>query len=132
MGHIALSTIASVYPTTGGAGFSVFILVTLAMGGAAAFATGRAIAATWRPRWHIGAYTLLLAAVARFLQFALFQQPLLSWPNFVVDGLILIGFALFGHRLTRARQMSEQYPWAFERAGIASWRARDGTTDASK
>ncbi len=132
MGHIALSTIASFYPTTGGAGLSVFLLVTLAMGGAAAFATGRAIAATWRPRWHIGAYTLLLAGMARFLQFALFQQPLLSWTNFVVDSLILIGFALFGHRLTRAQQMSEQYPWAFERAGLANWRPRSSATDASK
>lgn len=125
-----LSIAGSLYPTIGQHGVWVFLLVTVTLGGAAAFATGRAIAATWRPLWHIAAYVLLLAAVARFLQFALFGQPLLSLPNFLIDAALLLAIALLGHRATRARQMGAQYPWAFERAGILGWRARSNGSDA--
>lgn len=113
-----------VYPTTGANGFWVFALVTLAIGGAAALATGRAIATTWRPFWQVAAYTVLLAAVVRFLQYALFQQPLLSLPNFAADALVLFGLALLGHRGARVRQMTGQYPWAFETAGPLRWQSR--------
>lgn len=115
-----------IYPTTGANGFWVFALVTLAIGGAAALATGRAIATTWRPLWQVAAYTVLLAAVVRFLQYALFQQPLLSLPNYVADSLVLFGLAMIGHRSARVRQMTGQYPWAFEAAGLLRWQARGG------
>ena len=32
---------------------SLFLLVTVVMGGGAAWLAGRAIAATWRPWWHV-------------------------------------------------------------------------------
>ena len=32
--------------------FGVFVLVSILMGGGAAYLSGRAIAATWRPLWH--------------------------------------------------------------------------------
>jgi hypothetical protein len=37
-----------------------FPLVTLGMGGAAAYLSGRAIAQTWRPFWHVPLYMLAL------------------------------------------------------------------------
>lgn len=112
------------YPTLGANGLWVFLLVTIAMGGAAAVATGRAIATTWRPFWQLGVYTLLLAAVVRFLQYALFQQPFLSPANFAVDAVILFALAVSGHRMARARQMTTQYPWAFEASGPIGWQQR--------
>jgi hypothetical protein len=51
----------------------IFLLVTVAMGGGAAWLAGRAIAATWRPWWHIAFYMLLLALAVRFLHYALFD-----------------------------------------------------------
>lgn len=116
--------LSTIYPTTGDNGFWVFLLVTLTIGGAAAVATGRAIAVTWRPSWQIALYALLLAAVVRFLQYALFQQPFLSLPNFLVDAALLMALAMLGHRIARARQMTTQYPWAFEASGWAGWRPR--------
>ena len=56
----------------------VFVLLTLILGGGAAALTGRAIAATWRPWWHVVPLTLLLGAAVRFLHFALFGGTLLS------------------------------------------------------
>ena len=127
----------AIYSTNGTNGFWVFALVTLAIGGAAALATGRAIATTWRPAWYAASYALLLAAVVRFLQYALFQQPLLAPTNYLVDAAILVALALIGHRLARASQMTVQYPWAFERSGPLTWRRREnpsgsggGTGDA--
>lgn len=117
--------LGAIYPTAGAHGLWVFLLVTLAMGGSAAVATGRAIAATWRPPWQIVLYTLILAAVVRFLQFALFQQPLLSPPSYAVDALLLMALAFLGHRHARSRQMTGQYSWAFEPAGPLGWRRRD-------
>ena len=38
----------------------LFLLVTVVMGGGAAWLAGRAIAATWRPWWHVACYMLIL------------------------------------------------------------------------
>ncbi len=40
----------------------VFILVSIAMGGSAAWLAGRAIAATWRPWWHVALYMAILSS----------------------------------------------------------------------
>ena len=40
--------------------FAVFILVTVVLGGGAAWLAGRAIALTWRPWWHVLLYMLIL------------------------------------------------------------------------
>ena len=114
----------AIYPTTGNNGLWVFVLVTLIMGGAAAVATGRAIATTWRSFWQVPLYTVLLAAVVRFLQYSLFQQPLTSLPNFAADAAILFVIAALGHQRARARQMTAQYPWVFEASGALGWRVR--------
>jgi Domain of unknown function (DUF6867) len=86
-----------------------FLLVTVILGGAAAFATGRAIAQTWRPWWQLVLYMLILGGAQRFIHFALFGGTLLSQYYYAVDSLIAIGFALIGFRFARARQMAQQY-----------------------
>jgi hypothetical protein len=100
----------------------VFVLVTVIMGGAAAFMTGRAIAHTWRPYWHIPLYIVPIAASVRFFHYALFQEPLLSLQNYAVDFAVALVAASLGYRILRARQMAQQYHWLFRRAGLLSWR----------
>src|SRR5262245_1937609 len=104
--------------------FGVFVLVTLAMGGGAAWASGRAIAATWRPWWQIVAYMLILAGAVRFIHFALFDGTLLSLHYYVVDAAVCLFFGFFGFRVTRAGQMATQYGFLNERTGLLSWARR--------
>ncbi len=102
----------------------VFLLVTLAMGGSAAYVSGRAIAQTWRPFWHVPIYMLALAAIVRFFHFALFEEPLLAPNSYLVDFAVTLVAASLGYRVVRARQMVTQYGWLFRRAGPLGWRAR--------
>ena len=89
----------------------VFLLVTVAMGGGAAWLAGRAIAATWRPWWHVAFYMLLLALAVRFIHFALFNSKLLSLHYYLVDYAVCLMFGLLAFRLTRVRQMVTCYNW---------------------
>jgi len=100
-----------------------FLLVTVLMGGSAAYASGRAIAQTWRPFWHVPLYMLALAAAVRFCHFALFEEPLLSPRSYAVDFAIAFAAASLGYRLVRARQMTVQYGWLFRRRGPMGWRS---------
>jgi len=100
----------------------VFLLVTLAMGGSAAYVSGRAIAQTWRPFWHIPFYMLGLAGIVRFFHFALFEEPLLALNSYIVDFVVALASASLGYRMVRARQMATQYGWLFRRAGPLGWR----------
>ena len=84
--------------------------------------SGKAIAQTWRPYWHVPLYMLPLAATIRFCHFALFQEPLISLKSFAVDFLVALVAASFGYRLLRAGQMARQYGWLFRRRGLLSWR----------
>jgi predicted permease len=86
-----------------------FVLVTLIIGGGAAWLTGRAIALTWRPWWQVVVYALVLAAAERFLHFALFEGTFLSAYYYAVDAAITLVFACLGLRITRSRQMTRQY-----------------------
>lgn len=101
----------SIYQT-GANGLWIFVVLTLVLGGAAAFTTGRAIAQSWKPYWQLMWYMVLLAAAVRFFHFALFAEPLVVPGNFAIDLSVLLVFAAAGHRLTRARQMRDQYGWA--------------------
>jgi hypothetical protein len=97
-------------------------LVTVVLGGSAAFMSGRAVAQTWRPYWHIPVYMVPIAATVRFFHYALFGEPLVSLQNYLVDyGVALIAASL-GFRLLRARQMAQQYHWLFSRNGLLHWR----------
>ncbi|UCH73593.1 MAG: hypothetical protein JSU82_14815 [Rhodospirillales bacterium] len=108
-----------------GNSLAVFIGLTCVIAGGAAWMTGQALAATWRPVWQAVAYALLLALADRFLIFALFEGELLSLAGFALDGAVLVVIALAGHRITLAAQMVKQYPWLYERRGLLSWRPRN-------
>lgn len=112
------------YETFGLNGFWVFVLVTLVMGGGAAIASGRAVADNWGSHHMILLYAALLALAVRFIQYALFNQPLLSLPTYLIDFFVLLLFADLGFRLRRATQMGRQYPWLFDKTGPVSWRQK--------
>lgn len=101
--------------------FGVFLLVTIFLGGGAAWLSGRAIAGTWRPWWHVPLYMLILGAAVRFIHFALFDGTLLSPHYYAVDTLLCFVFGFLGFRLTRVRQMITQYSWINARKGPFGW-----------
>jgi hypothetical protein len=105
--------------------FGTFVLVTIFLGGGAAFLAGRAIAATWRPWWHIGFYMAALALAVRFLHYALFDSRFLSPHYYLLDYMVCLAFALLGFRLMRVRQMVTRYRWMHEPAGRLRWRRRE-------
>jgi hypothetical protein len=107
-----------------GSSIGDFIGVTLVLFGGAAFMTGQALAATWRPLWQMVPYGFLLAAANRFFSWSLFHGQLLSPMGFAVDALVMILIGTFAYRLMLAHKMTTQYPWLYERAGLLSWRAR--------
>lgn len=105
--------------------FGIFVLVTIVMGGGAAWLAGRAIAGTWRPWWHVVAYMLVLGLAVRFIHFALFEGTLLSLHYYVVDAAVCVIVGFLGYRATRAGQMTTQYAWIYRRSGPLNWAARD-------
>jgi ABC-type uncharacterized transport system permease subunit len=107
-----------------GTTFDVWLGVTVVIMGFAAFMTGHALAQTWRPRWQVVIYCLLLGVVDRFLIWGLFRGAPWLASGYAIDAAVLIGFGLLSYRLTETRKMVTQYPWLYERAGPLSWRAR--------
>jgi GR25 family glycosyltransferase involved in LPS biosynthesis len=104
--------------------FGVFVLVTLILGGGAAWLTGRAIALTWRPWWQLAGYTLLLGVAVRFIHYALFKATFLSAYYYAIDTAICFAISLLGYGATRAHQMATQYHWLHKRTGPFSWGPR--------
>ena len=100
----------------------IFLILTVIMGGGAAFMAGRSLALGWKPLWLLIAYMIPFTAGVRFLHFALFQSELTSLHYFLTHGAIVLAFALFGYNSTRATQMVTQYPWLYERTGPVTWR----------
>lgn len=101
-----------------------FLIVTLAMGGAGAWMTGRAAALAWRSLIVVLAAMVPLAFAVRFLHYALAHEPLLAPGYVLVDVLVLLALGALGWQRTRAVQMVRQYPWLFEPAGPLGWRSR--------
>ena len=103
----------------------VFIGVTLALFGFAAFMTGQALASTWRcPGWVVF-YLLLLGFADRFIVWSLFEGDLFSLSGYAIDTIALIAIGLFAFRVTRARKMVRQYPWLYRRNGLFGWKPLD-------
>lgn len=123
-----------------------FIFLTIGLGGAAALAAGRALAATWRPQWQCALYAAPIAAAIAFLHYALFQEAVIPLSSIAAAlarlpgeagaalagiafhlrgfGVLFVIHALFltlGYRLARRRQMMRQY-------GFLRWPA--ATSDA--
>lgn len=103
---------------------SAFFVVTIVLGGGCAFMMAQAVAGTWRPLWQAILYGLLLGLADRFLVFAMFGGELLHLPGYVVDTAIIEAVAVTTFKATRARKMTRQYPWLYERTGLFGWRGR--------
>lgn len=101
-----------------------FLFITLFLGGAAAWMTGRAMAITWRPYTILILYLLILSAAVRFVHFALFQGTLLSIHYYAVDAAVILIIGSLGFQYNRARQMTTQYRWLYERTGPFGWRRK--------
>lgn len=111
--------------------FLIFLFITVVLGGGAAVLAGRALALHWRPWWHAILYMVLLAVAIRFFHFALFEDlagTLLSLHYYLVDLAILLIAALGGYWITRSRQLVRQYPWLYERRGLAAVPRRGAQT----
>ena len=101
-----------------------FLLVTVFLGGGAAYLTGRAVAVTWRPLIKLVGFVVILSAAVRFIHYALFGGTLLSMQYYLFDLAVLFCLAGLGFQLTRTRQMVDQYSWLYERSGLLGWRQR--------
>ena len=105
--------------------FGVFVLVTVILGGGAAWLAGRAVAATWRPWWQVVIYMLILGAVVRFIHFSLFGGTLLSLHYYAVDSAVCLIAGFFGFRAARTAQMVTQYRWINTPDGPLGWRRKE-------
>ena len=103
---------------------SVFLLVSVVLGGGAAALAGRAVALTWRPWWQVAVYMVMLGAAVRFIHFALFGGTLLSLHYYVVDSLVCMACGFAGFQAARTRRMVAQYPWINEPDGPLRWRRK--------
>lgn len=108
-----------------GTSWPVFIGVTVMLAGTGAYLAGQALAAHWRPMWHVAAYVFLLGVADRFIIFALFDGQLGSLSGYCVDTAVLLLIGLLSYRHTRARHMVRQYPWMYRPRGLFGWYARE-------
>ncbi|MFG1464338.1 hypothetical protein V5F77_15720 [Xanthobacter sp. DSM 24535] len=108
-----------------------FMLVTLFLGGGAAWLTGRAMAKGWKPFILVFVYALLLTAAVRFCHFALFKGTLFALGHYTVEAVLLFAIATLGFRAVRKQQMTLRYDWLYESAGPLSWRNKAGTDEAA-
>ena len=102
--------------------FWVFLILTVIGGGGAAFMAGRSNALGWQPIWQLVIYMMIFGAGLRFLHFALFEETLTSLYYYVVQTAVVIAFALLGYQLTRVNQMTQKYPWLYEKTSPFGWR----------
>ena len=91
------------------ASLGTFLLVTIIMGGAAGWLSGRAIALNWQARWTLIPAAIGVGAGIRFIHFALFGATFVSPQYFVVDTIFILAAAFVGYRVARQRQMARQY-----------------------
>ena len=106
---------------------TLFIGITLLLFGFPAFATGQALAATWRPAGWVVVYCLMLGLADRFIAWSLFEAELLSLGGYLIDSASLVAIGLAAYAVTRARKMVSQYPWLYESKGLFGWRRIDDT-----
>jgi uncharacterized protein DUF6867 len=102
----------------------VFLVLTVIIGGGAAFLAGRGLARSWKPFWRVYFYMALLAAAVRFFHYALFDANLLSLYYYLVTYVVLLAAGSLGFRAMRTTQMVSQYRWLYERTSPLTWRDR--------
>ncbi len=103
-----------------------FVFLIVILGGAGAVASGRAVASTWRSYLSVPPYMVVLAAVLRFLNYALFGGDLLSVSGFIIALVLTLVASAYGYRSCRAQQMAMQYSWLFQKSGPLGWVAKHG------
>ena len=101
-----------------------YLVLSCLVGGGIAFMTGRGLALTWQPAISLVLAMLAMGAALRFLHFALFDGTLLSLHYYLSDTALLILASALGYRLTRARQMINQYRQLYRPAGPLGWSKR--------
>lgn len=102
----------------------VFMVLTLIIGGGAAFLSGRGLALSWKPFSRLFFYMVLLAGAVRFFHYALFDGELTSVYYYLVTYVWLAFAAGLGFRAMRTTQMVTQYRWLYERTSPLTWRDR--------
>ena len=105
-------------------GLRVFVILTVIIGGGAAFLAGRGLARSWKPFWRVYFYMALLAAAVRFFHYALFDGNLRSLYYYLVTYVVLLAAGSLGFRAMRTTQMVSQYRWLYERTSLLTWRDR--------
>lgn len=110
----------------------VFLFVTVLLGGAAAWQTGKAMATTWKSWGLLAIYIAFLGIAVRFIHHALFEGTMFSLQYYIADTIILFAIAALGYRFTRTRQMVTQYSWLYERTGPLSWRPRQPASPSNQ
>lgn len=101
-----------------------FAIITLVMGGWAAWRTGKSCAANWNPLTTLVIYLLLLGVGVRFIHHALFDGTFLSLHYYLVDTAILMIFGFAGYRYTRTQQMTQSYYWLYRKTSPFNWAAK--------
>ncbi len=97
--------------------FTEFLIVSVVIGGALAYAIGRSTARAWSGWGVMIFYCLLLTVAIRFLHFSLFHGtfflPAGTLPTALhyalIDLAVILAFASLGRVKTRASQMARQY-----------------------
>jgi hypothetical protein len=102
----------------------VFLVLTVIIGGGAAFMAARGLARSWKPFWRVYFYMALLAAAVRFFHYALFDGNLLSLYYYLVTYAVMLAAGVLGFRAMRTTQMVAQYRWLYERTSPLTWRDR--------
>ena len=102
----------------------VFLILTVVIGGGAAFLSGRGLARSWKPFWRVFFYMALLAAAIRFFHYALFDGTLSSLYYYLVTYALLLAAGCLGFRMMRTSQMVTQYRWLYRRTSPLTWRER--------
>lgn len=100
-----------------------FLVLTVVLGGGAAWMTGRAVAQSWGSPAVMLVYIALLSFAVRFLHYALGDGALLSLHFLAVDYLYLLLVAGLGFQVARTTQMTTQYFWLYEKTSPLTWRA---------
>jgi hypothetical protein len=108
----------------------VFLVLTVILGGGAAFLAGRGLARSWKPFGRIFFYMALLAAAVRFFHYALFDGNLLSLYYYLVTYAVLLAAGNLGFRMMRTTQMVTQYRWLYQRTSPLTWRERGDVSGA--
>jgi hypothetical protein len=104
----------------------MFLVLTVIIGGGAAWLMGRAVARGWKPFTTAVLYAILLAWGVRFLHWGLYlktpmEGSFLTLHYYLVDFVILLLAAWLGYRTMRTTQMVQQYHWLYKRTSPLSW-----------